>query len=53
MDRDSVSGYVSPAAFVNEGKLELLNTSGTVIAIDLREIKGRFTSCANSATPNP
>jgi len=42
MDRDSVSGYVSPAQFVNEGKLELLNTSGTVIAIDLREIKGVY-----------
>jgi Family of unknown function (DUF6982) len=42
IDRDSVSGYVSPAAFVNEGKLELLNTSGTVIAIDLREIKAVF-----------
>jgi hypothetical protein len=42
MDRDSVSGYVAPAAFVNEGKLELLNTSGTVIAIDLREIKGVY-----------
>ena len=42
MDRDSVSGYVSPADFVNEGKLEVLNTSGTVIAIDLREIKGVY-----------
>lgn len=42
MDRDSVSGYVSPSAFVNDGKLELLNTSGTVIAIDLREIKGVY-----------
>jgi hypothetical protein len=42
MDRDSVSGYVNPAAFLNEGKLELLNTSGTVIAIDLREIKGVY-----------
>src|SRR4029079_778186 len=42
MDRDSVSGYVSPANFVHEGKLELLNTSGTVIAIDLREIKGVY-----------
>jgi Family of unknown function (DUF6982) len=42
IDRDSVSGYVSPAAFVNDGKLELLNTSGTVIAIDLREIKAVF-----------
>jgi hypothetical protein len=42
MDRDSVSGYVSPAEFVREGKLELLNTAGTVIAIDLREIKGVY-----------
>ena len=42
MDRDSVSGYVSPANFVHEGKLELLNTSGTVIAMDLREIKGVY-----------
>ena len=42
MDRDSVSGYVSPAQFVNEGKLELLNTSGNVVAMDLREIKGVY-----------
>jgi hypothetical protein len=42
MDRDSVSGYVSPAEFVRDGKLTLLNTSGTVIAIDLREIKGVY-----------
>jgi hypothetical protein len=42
MDRDSVSGYVSPADFVRDGKLEILNTAGTVIAIDLREIKGVY-----------
>jgi hypothetical protein len=42
MDRDSVSGYVAPSQFVNEGKLELLNTAGTVIAMDLREIKGVY-----------
>ncbi len=42
MDRDSVSGYVSPANFVNEGKIEVLNTAGTVIAVDLREIKGVY-----------
>lgn len=41
MDRDSVSGYVG-AQFVNEGKLELLNTAGNVVAIDLREIKGVY-----------
>jgi len=39
MDRDSVAGYVAPAEFVHEGKLELLNTSGTVISINLREVK--------------
>ncbi len=42
MDRDSVSGYVSPGQFIQEGKLELLNTSGTVILIDLREVKGVY-----------
>jgi hypothetical protein len=42
MDRDSVSGYVSPAQFINEGKLELLNTAGNVVAMDLREIKGVY-----------
>jgi hypothetical protein len=42
MDRDSVSGYVSPTNFVNDGKIEVLNTSGTVIAVDLREIKGVY-----------
>src|ERR1700690_4629962 len=42
MDRDSVSGYVSPAQFVNEGKLELLNTAGNVVAMDLREVKGVY-----------
>jgi len=42
MDRDSVSGYVAPSQFVHDGKLELLNTSGTVISIDLREVKGVY-----------
>jgi hypothetical protein len=42
IDRDSISGYVAPANFVHEGKLELLNTAGTVIGIDLREIKGVY-----------
>ena len=39
LDRDSVNGYVTPANFVREGKLELLNTAGNVVAIDLRDIK--------------
>ena len=42
LDRDSLNGYVSPANYVHEGKLELLNTSGNVVAIDLRDIKGVF-----------
>ena len=42
MDRDSVSGYVSPAQFISEGKLELLNTAGNVVAMDLHEIKGVY-----------
>jgi len=39
MDRDSINGYVAPANFVREGKLELLNTAGNVVAIELRDIK--------------
>ena len=42
IDRDTIHGYVSPANFVHEGKLELLNTSGNVVAIDLKDIKGVF-----------
>jgi uncharacterized protein DUF6982 len=39
MGRDSVTGYVSPAHFIVEGKLELLNPSGKVVLIDLAEVK--------------
>ena len=39
MDRDNVNGYVSPANFLVEGKLEMLNTAGNVVGIDLRDIK--------------
>jgi hypothetical protein len=42
IDRDSISGYVAPANFVRDGKLELLNTSGNVVGIDLNEIKGVY-----------
>src|SRR3954451_7783430 len=42
MDRDSVSGYVSPAQIVTDGKVEVLNTAQTDIAVDLKEIKGVF-----------
>jgi hypothetical protein len=42
LDRDSLNGFVSPSNFVHEGKLELLNTAGTVVAIELKEIKGVY-----------
>jgi hypothetical protein len=42
MDRDSINGHVAPSNFVREGKLELLNTSGIVVAIDLRDIKAVY-----------
>jgi hypothetical protein len=42
MDRDTVSGYVSPSNFVSEGKLELLNTAGNVVFISLSDVKGVY-----------
>lgn len=39
VDRDSISGYVAPTSFVRDGKLELLNTAGNVVGIDLKDIK--------------
>jgi hypothetical protein len=41
-DRDTLNGYVSPANFINEGKLEVLNTAGNVVGVDLKEIKGVY-----------
>src|SRR5260370_1034289 len=42
VDRDTVNGHVSPSHFVHDGKLELLNTSGNVVAIELTDIKCVF-----------
>ena len=42
VDRDTINGHVAPSHFVREGKLELLNTSGNVVAIDLTDIKCVF-----------
>jgi hypothetical protein len=42
VDRDTVNGYVSPANFIHEGKLELLNMTGNVVGIDLKDIKGVY-----------
>jgi hypothetical protein len=42
LGRDTLSGYVSPAEFIVDGKLELLNTSGNLVRIELAEIKGVY-----------
>ncbi len=42
MNRDSLSGYVAGAGFVSNGKLEILNTSGNVVLLDLADIKGVY-----------
>jgi hypothetical protein len=42
LDRDSLHGYVAPASFVVDGRLELLNTSGKVVMMDLKDIKGIY-----------
>lgn len=39
LGRDTISGFVSPTAFVTAGELELMTTSGTVVRIELSEIK--------------
>jgi hypothetical protein len=41
MDRDYLNGYVA-AQFVVDSKLEMLNTAGNVVMIDLAEIKGVY-----------
>ncbi len=41
MDRDTVNGYVS-ASFIADGKVEILNTAGNVVSIELREVKGIY-----------
>src|SRR5580698_10185810 len=41
MDRDSVAGYVGET-FIADGKVEVMNTSGKVVAIALVDIKGVY-----------
>lgn len=41
-DRDSISGFVTPTDFVVDGKFQLLNTAGNVVAIELRDIKAVY-----------
>src|ERR1700687_1295496 len=42
MGRDSVQGYVAAEEFLVGSKVELLNTAGNVVLIDLGESKGVF-----------
>ena len=42
LDRDSIQGYLAPASFISEGKLELLNTSGKMVLIELNDVKGVY-----------
>ncbi len=41
MDRDTVNGYVS-AAFITDGKVQVMNTAGNVVAITLDDVKGVY-----------
>jgi hypothetical protein len=41
LDRDTASGYVG-SQFIADGKVELLNTAGNVIAIALDDVKGVY-----------
>lgn len=41
IDRDAVSGHVGPT-FIVDGKVEVMNTAGKVVTIDLREVKGVY-----------
>ena len=42
IDRDTLNGYVASSHFVVAGKLEVLNTAGNVVAIDLKEVKALY-----------
>jgi uncharacterized protein DUF6982 len=41
-DRDSMQGYIASSNFIVEGKLEMLNTAGNVVGIDLKDIKSVY-----------
>jgi len=41
MDRDTISGYVS-SSVIADGKIEVLNTAGNVVSIELRDVKGVY-----------
>jgi hypothetical protein len=41
-DRDTLNGYVAPGNFINDGRVEVLNTAGNVVGIELKDIKGVY-----------
>ncbi len=41
LDRDAVQGFVG-SNFVADGRLEMMNTNGKVVSLDLAEIKGVY-----------
>lgn len=41
-DRDAVNGYVVAEDFLVGNKIELLNTAGNVVLLDLAEVKGLY-----------
>jgi hypothetical protein len=41
MDRDALNGYVG-STFIVDGRLEMLNTTGNVVLIELTEVKGVY-----------
>jgi hypothetical protein len=42
LDRDSVSGYLAPGHLVSDGKIELLSTTGKVVGVALKDVKGVY-----------
>ncbi len=42
LDRNTITGYVSPGNFVVDGKVEVLNTAGKVVSVNLEDIKGVY-----------
>ena len=49
LNRDTLNGFLSPAEFIVNGKVEVLNTSGNVVSIDLKDIKGILVNQTNGA----
>ncbi len=41
IDRDTLNGYVG-ATFISDGKIEVMNTAGKVVAVELRDVKGVY-----------